>query len=86
MSSRLRISFSSLRVRSFSSLVFVILWKFNSQLLRDFVYVEKVKTCIKETVSEYYLSGDINDLLNVELTCNFYYLKTIVLIHLVLSS
>jgi hypothetical protein len=45
-------------------------WKFNSQLLRDFVYVEKVKTCIKETVSEYYLSGDINDLLNVELTCN----------------
>ena len=45
-------------------------WKFNSQLLRDSVYVEKVKTCIKETVSEYYLSGDINDLLNVELTCN----------------
>jgi hypothetical protein len=45
-------------------------WKFNSQLLRDFVYVEKVKTCIKDTVSEYYLSGDINDLLNVELTCN----------------
>jgi hypothetical protein len=36
ISSRLRISFSSLRVRSF----------------------------------EYYLSGDINDLLNVELTCN----------------
>jgi hypothetical protein len=33
-------------------------------------YLEKVKTCIKETVSEYYLSGDINDLLNVELTCN----------------
>jgi hypothetical protein len=51
ISSKLRISFSSLR-------------------LRDFVYVEKVKTCIKETVSEYYLSGDINDLLNVELTCN----------------
>ena len=45
-------------------------WKFNSQLLREFVYVEKVKTCIKENVSEYYLSGDINDLLNVELTCN----------------
>jgi hypothetical protein len=44
--------------------------KFNSQLLGDFAYVEKVKTCIEDIVSEYYLSGDVNDLLNVELTCN----------------
>ncbi|VDI00905.1 Hypothetical predicted protein [Mytilus galloprovincialis] len=31
-------------------------WKFNSQLVRDVEYVEKIKTCIKDTISEYYLS------------------------------
>jgi hypothetical protein len=32
-------------------------WKFNSQLLRDTDYIKRVKTCITETISEYYLSG-----------------------------
>ncbi|CAC5418185.1 E3.1.11.2 [Mytilus coruscus] len=45
-------------------------WKFNSQLLRDVEYVEKIKTCIKDTISEYYLSGDIQNCLDVKLTCN----------------
>ena len=40
-------------------------WKFNSQLLRDLNYVEKVKMCINDTVSDYYSSGDVNDALNV---------------------
>ena len=33
-------------------------WKFNSQLLRDLEYVNKVKQCIKDTIDEYYFSGD----------------------------
>ncbi|VDI18058.1 Hypothetical predicted protein [Mytilus galloprovincialis] len=45
-------------------------WKFNSQLVRDVEYVEKIKTCIKDTISEYYLSGDIQNCLDVKLTCN----------------
>ncbi|CAC5412116.1 unnamed protein product [Mytilus coruscus] len=45
-------------------------WKFNSQLLRDVEYVEKIKTCIKDTISEYYLSGDIQNCFDVKLTCN----------------
>lgn len=45
-------------------------WKFNSQLLRDSDYVTKVKDCIADTISEYYVSGDINDFLNVKLSCN----------------
>ena len=45
-------------------------WKFNSHLLRDPDYVTKVKQCITDTLSEYYLSGDINDLLTVKLSCN----------------
>ena len=35
-------------------------WKFNSQLLRDTDYIKRVKTCITETISEYYLSGHLN--------------------------
>lgn len=45
-------------------------WKFNSQLVRDVEYVKKIKTCIKDTISEYYLSGDIQNCLDVKLTCN----------------
>ena len=45
-------------------------WKFNSQLLRDTDYIKRVKTCITETISEYYLSGDMEDNLNVRFSCN----------------
>jgi hypothetical protein len=45
-------------------------WKFNSQLLRNTDYIKRVKTCIMETISEYYLSGDVEDLLNVRFSCN----------------
>ena len=45
-------------------------WKFNSQLLRDTDYIKRVKTCITETISEYYLSGDVEDHLNVRFKCN----------------
>lgn len=45
-------------------------WKFNSQLLRDLDYIKKVKTCINESILEYYESGNIDDLLNVKLSCN----------------
>ena len=45
-------------------------WKFNSQLLRDFEYIDLVKTCIKDTVAEYYFCGNTEDFLNVELSCN----------------
>ena len=41
-------------------------WKFNSQLLRDEEYIQLIKSCIKETVEEYFVSGDITDCLNVE--------------------
>jgi hypothetical protein len=36
-----------------------------TQLLRDFVYVEKVKTCIKETVSEYFFILFKDDCINL---------------------
>jgi hypothetical protein len=43
----------------------------NSQvLLRDTDYIKRVKTCITETISEYYLSGDVEDHLNVRSSCN----------------
>ena len=45
-------------------------WKFNSQLLRDSEYINLVKTCIKNTISEYYSNGDVDDIINVELSCN----------------
>ena len=45
-------------------------WKFNSQLLRDSNYIDIVKTCIRDTLSEYYSVGNINDFLHVELLCN----------------
>jgi hypothetical protein len=45
-------------------------WKFNSQLLRDSNYIDIVKTCIRDTLSEYYSVGNIDDFLHVELLCN----------------
>ncbi|CAC5366326.1 unnamed protein product [Mytilus coruscus] len=46
-------------------------WKFNSQLLRDTAYVEKVKMCIKDTLSsEFYLSDSIDVPFQVQFTCN----------------
>ena len=45
-------------------------WKFNSQLLRDSNYIDIVKTCIRDTLSEYYSGGNIDDFLHVELLCN----------------
>lgn len=45
-------------------------WKFNSQLLRDGVYIEKVKSYIRDSESEFYQSGDIDYLFHVEFTCN----------------
>lgn len=36
-------------------------WKFNSQLLRDSDYINLVKTCIKNTISEYYSNGVVDD-------------------------
>ena len=45
-------------------------WKFNSQLLRDTEYIQKVKTCINDTVSEFHQSGDIDDPFHVKFTCN----------------
>jgi hypothetical protein len=44
--------------------------KFNSQLLRDSEYSNLVKTWIKNTISEYYSNGDVDDIINVELSCN----------------
>ena len=44
-------------------------WKFNSQLLRDSNYIDIIKTCIRDTLSEYYSGGNIDDFLHVEL-CN----------------
>ena len=45
-------------------------WKFSSQLLRDTDDIKRVKTCITESISEYYLSGDVEDHLNVRFSCN----------------
>jgi hypothetical protein len=45
-------------------------WKFNSQLLMDSNYIDIVKTCITDTLSEYYSVGNIDDFLHVELLCN----------------
>ena len=45
-------------------------WKFNSQLLHDMEYIDLVKKCIRETVSEYYVGGDIENFLEVNLHCN----------------
>ena len=42
-------------------------WKFNSQLLRDSNYIDIVKTCIRDTLSEYYSGGNIDDFLHVYL-------------------
>ena len=40
------------------------------QLLRDSNYIDIVKTCIRDTLSEYYSVGNIDDFLHVELLCN----------------
>jgi hypothetical protein len=45
-------------------------WKFNSQLLKDSNYIDIVKTCIRDTLSEYYSVGNFDDFLHVELLCN----------------
>lgn len=45
-------------------------WKFNSQLLRDSDYVEKVKVCIKETANEYLVSDNDDDYFKVALSCD----------------
>jgi hypothetical protein len=45
-------------------------WKCNSQLLMDSNYIDIVKTCIRDTLSEYYSGGNIDDFLHVELLCN----------------
>jgi hypothetical protein len=39
-------------------------------LLRDSEYINLVKTCIKDTISKYYSNGDVDDMINVELSCN----------------
>jgi hypothetical protein len=33
-------------------------------------YIDIVKTCIRDTLSEYYSVGNIDDFLHVELLCN----------------
>jgi hypothetical protein len=38
--------------------------------LRDSNYIDIVKTCIRDTLSEYYSVGNIDDFLHVELLCN----------------
>jgi hypothetical protein len=38
--------------------------------LRDSNYIDIVKTCIRDTLSEYYSGGNIDDFLHVELLCN----------------
>ena len=43
-------------------------WKFNSQLLKDTQYVNIVKKCIADTVSEYFVQGSVDDILNLELS------------------
>ena len=45
-------------------------WKLNSQLLRDSNYIDIVKTCIRDKLSEYYSGWNIDDFLHVELLCN----------------
>jgi hypothetical protein len=36
----------------------------------DSNYIDIVKTCIRDTLSEYYSGGNIDDFLHVELLCN----------------
>ena len=38
--------------------------------MRDSNYIDIVKTCIRDTLSEYYSGGNIDDFLHVELLCN----------------
>ena len=38
--------------------------------MRDSNYIDIVKTCIRDTLSEYYSVGNIDDFLHVELLCN----------------
>ena len=38
--------------------------------MRDSNYIDIVTTCIRDTLSEYYLGGNIDDFLHVELLCN----------------
>ena len=46
-------------------------WKFNSQHLLVNNYVEKVKTCLRDTLEEYAIPGEnLDDLLNIQLKCN----------------
>ncbi|CAC5374589.1 unnamed protein product [Mytilus coruscus] len=45
-------------------------WTFNSQLLRDADHIQRIKSCFNDTTLKYYLSGDMEDLLSVELSCN----------------
>jgi hypothetical protein len=37
---------------------------------RDSNYIDIVKTCIRDTLSEYYSVGNIDDFLHVELLCS----------------
>lgn len=51
-------------------------WKFNSQFLHGYNYVEMVEKCITETILEYQISGNIADHENIVLSCNSqYFLK-----------
>lgn len=45
-------------------------WKFNAQLLHDLDYIAVVKKCIHDTILEYHNSGNITDLINIELSVN----------------
>ena len=36
----------------------------------DSNYIDIIKTCIRDTLSEYYSGGNIDDFLHVELLCN----------------
>jgi hypothetical protein len=36
----------------------------------DSNYIDIIKTCIRDTLSEYYSGGNIDDFLHVELSCN----------------
>ena len=45
-------------------------WKFNAQLLHDLDYIAVVKKCIHDAILEYNNSGNITDLINIELSCN----------------
>lgn len=47
-----------------------ILFTFTASLARDFEYVCKVEKIIEDSAHDYYLSGYIENLLDVKLKCN----------------